>query len=439
MTTTISPKNNPLTALLEQAQQALRQERQVEAARFEAGRQAIRKAAAAALGDLWEAVAPHASADFNKRRSGPVRNLEALYTFRLPDEMCLATMYLTVRARLDSQSEQWSVSDIYWSYANGSRRRPVEQTARALLDARREWEEADFRQREKQAKSIVSPLELYHSAPKEESEALALVEQATAICPERADEWQRSLDRWREIRADQTKQERTARKRSLIATLYGDIVAAEDEDWLQSHIAMCRREFPEDNNWDKHEAGARAQILARRAYRQASTTVAQQRMAALADNRRKAAAWLEELSVPVPAHELTYGVCAEDEDGERYASTRSVIVLNEHPDGDGYWDVVRHGVIERVRYLHPVSVTPATAPVKHFGFVPELGQTVDYPCTRRREEIRQAIAALELSPLPPLPAVPEALDRSAADEILRSVREAFPDAFRDEVFDDVPW
>ncbi len=438
MTTTTTTPNNPLTTLLEQAQQALQQERQAEAARIEAGKQAIRVTVEATLAAYWSTIAPHASVKF-KRLGGRNLSLEAIYTFRLPDDMRLAPMHLTARARFDYVDEQWQVPDIFWSYANGARRHPIDQTAKALLDARREWEETDFRQREKQAKSIVSPLELYHSAPKEEAEALALVEQATAICPERADDWQWSFGRWREIRADQMKKEREERKRSLISTFY-DIIAAEDEDRLKSHITVCHREFPEDNDaWDKYEAGARAQILTRRTYRQALTTCAEQRMAVRAENRRKAAAWLKDLSTPVPAYELTYGVCAEDEDGERYASTRSVIVFNEQPDENGFWEVARYGSVERVRYLHPVSVAPAAAPVKSLGVVPELGQTVDYPYTRHRDEIMEAIAALKLSPLPPIPAVPDDLPRDAADEILRSVREAFPDAFYDESFDDVPW
>ncbi len=429
-TTTITTPNNPLTALLEQAQKEAQKKQQAEAARIEAGKQAIQNAMTAALGDLWETIAPHASVKF-ERHGGPNLTLGAIYTFRLPDEMRFAPIHLTAHARFDSVDDEWQVSYIFWSYANSVRRHPVEKAASALLDARREWEEADFRRREKQAKKVIAPLESY-LVPKEEAEALALVKQATDICPECADKWQQTLARWKNVRADYAEKKREERKQNLISALHAAAIA-EDEDTLRDGIETCRREFPEENLfWDRLEADTRAQIRARRSYRQALEAAAQQRIAVLAENRRKATDWLEDISTPIPAYILAYGICAEDGDGNVYADTGGAVVLDDAPDENGYWRVLQHGAVKRVRYLHPVSVTPADAPPVYFGLVPELGQEISYPCTRSRDDIEQAIAALGLTPLPPLPPAPETLDHLSASDILADTRNEYPDAFLDE-------
>lgn len=435
---TTATTDNPLLTLLEQAQQTLQREQREKAARFEAGKQAIQEYLETSLPDLWPMLAPHAVVSYQETRGDAV---EATWAFRLPDEMRLAVMYLFVRAvpRQEQDGMTWRV-DGYWSYKNGSHRFPLSATDKAVLDARTRWEHADLDRRLEEARKLIEPLRLWQQAPEDETAALALVERANALCPENADEWQRDLARWREIQADRQRQVRQERQRALTRTL-ADIAAAEDDGWLENHIALCIREFPEDREkWNGYLQQGREIIAARRTYRQALEACAQQRIAVLAANRAKAADLLAELAAPVEACELTYGVCAEDEEGERYVETRSVIVLDADPDEAGYWQAVRrYGSAEPVRYLHPVSVAPVPAPVREMD-VPELGQSIQYPATRSSDDVRQAIEALELTPLPPLPEAPDALDTSTRETFLRNIREVYPDAFPEAApADIVPW
>ncbi len=426
---TTATTDNPLLSLLEQAQQTLQREQREKAARFEAGKRAIQEYLETSLPDLWPTLGPHAEVSYKETRGNAI---EAIWAFRLPDEMRLAVMRLFIRAipQQEQDGMTWR-ADGYWSYKNGSRRFPLSATDKAVLDARIRWERADLDRRLNEARSIIEPLRYYHQAPDDEAKALALVEQAETLCPENADEWQNAIARWREIQTDRQKQARQERKRALTRTL-ADVAAAEDEGWLESHIALCIREFPDDREqWEAYLRQGREVIAARRIYRQALQTCARQRLDVLAANRAKAADLLAKLAVPVEAYELTYGICAEDEEGERYVETRSVIVLDADPDEAGYWQVARRygsGSAEPVRYLHPVSVAPVSAPVREME-VSELGKSIEYPATRSSEEIRQALDALELTPLPPLPKAPDVLDTSTREAFLQNIREVYPDAF----------
>ncbi len=415
--------NELLVTLLEQAQRARQQEAAAQAARMEAGKQAIQDAIAEVLGpDLWDTLAPYASVQYRARRGG----VEARYAFRLPDDLRLAEMHLMAQAHLES--DVWKIGRMYWAYENGAHRYPLEKTDQALLDARQRWEAADYEWRKSRAQKEISRLRRYDH-PKTEAEALALVALATDICPENAEEWQEDLQAWRELHARDLAQERDARKKEILGQVR-QATRDEDEKRLEHLIATGREAFPEDSQWDACLAQGREVIAARRAYRQALETWAQRYTATLRRNRAKAADLLVELAAPVPAWELTYGLCAEDEEGERWVDTRTVTVLNEHPDENGYWRVVRWGV-RKVRYLHPVSVTPQTIHPVRETFVPELDRDIEYPPTLTAEAVRERIDTLGLEHLPDLPSVPETLTKEEARNILQNVAEKYADVALD--------
>lgn len=142
--------------------------------------------------------------------------------------------------------------------------------------------------------------------------------------------------------------------------------------------------------------------------------------------RDRFASWFE----PFPAWEVTYALvpcaCSEDGSADPEIQTQSYYSSDDHPDVNGYWQVIKSGAAAKIRLTNVVSVeelgprTWAQLGV-HKIHVPELGEYIAYPPAFDLDSARTRIASVDLHPLPDPPARPGNLEEWEARNIATSL------------------
>lgn len=204
-----------------------------------------------------------------------------------------------------------------------------------------------------------------------------------------------------------------------------------DLDSAAAERAMAERKRLEEEGRQLKERAQRERAAAE-AYRQAYTTYWQRQLQIIERNEAHLAEWRTKLAGSFQVTDVTYGVVANEEDGETYATTEQVPTLGQ--DEHGYWRVINwRGGITLQKYIHVVAIdAPRTVEVGDNRLCCAVWvsdkQTygVDHQCLDARPD--EDTAALQeqiesgLTPLEPAPEFDEELlTRWRAAQIARAV------------------
>jgi hypothetical protein len=329
----------------------------------------------------WKELEPHMQLEVEPKGNSYFVYHWSFGTFEKCKELELApiNLYLSNHGYITSGFK------VYGYHDGNSNVIGIQKIADALLHARANYPKYKKERIEELADDILKGLNFVWNRKDNDLEAARLAHaRLLALDPEQKERWDMRLRSFEKSMADKEEQDRQSKARA--------------------------------DEFEKQTAQYKADYLA----------FVDEKSKALEHNQRIALDIQPEFDEAYTVYQLTYGVAAIDEDGERFAETRHVWLSQKEKNEKGEFVLITGSAI---KYIHPVSI-------QEFVYRPSMNQVgslyvsmagIRISCRMdRREELENAMKAAKLFDIPQdPPEEPHHLSTGEAREIRREIENQY--------------